>query len=642
MTPNTSGIQPEVCEYILWELKNSIETQVNEIKSQIEKTSVLGLQPASSPITTPLMEVYPHLRGGRVKTHLVKATLSKTNQDSNLDLPVIKSLVYRECSTLDRTATEAALLRCIRICVEQRVKNYFGKHTLITPDQDSNLDFLVIDSLVYCESSALDHEATEVVKSYKITMSRTCGAKGRIWNRVQSTDWQTYWEETIGNNYLNIGTRCNEVDWIELAQGSAPGHLRTDITVRSLRRAEDIIYNCLHFLNGLELKDNVLHVVNMDLHTFSNASFYPSRIFALTYTTRLEMFKAEIKEVYPYLRGRRFENYLIKATLSTANRDSNPNLPVIGRVVYWESDALDYSTTETVGRVAQNSEGNHGAVRWGAAVRPTDNHLQPRPHRLDVEAVVQDQVQMCQEGCVKKDVSYTFIPDVSSRVCFDYLAQMFQALDVTGSIITDDSRICIYLYNISDPGPLLPGRIRSRGIMGTRLKDHYGVLRGLTKVLQQPCYVQGLGDITPILIVEHSCEARHSEHAYQLGGGLTELVQSQEPEVLVVESDVICHLLLHPPDDGQHPRLILFRPVYCKTGSNVPTDEEFEKTTPSSPERDLNLDFPVLGSRAQQETSALANYATETDLVEEIHTPFLMHPSSVWTERKASLTAEAT
>ncbi|CAG2053512.1 unnamed protein product [Timema podura] len=37
------------------------------------------------------------------------------------------------------------------------------------------------------------------------------------------------------------------------------------------------------------------------------------------------------------------------------------------------------------------------------------------------------------------------------------------------------------------------------------------------------------------------------------------------------------------------------------------------KTTPSSPDRDSNLDLPVLGSRAQPETSALANYATEAD-----------------------------
>nr|CAD7407255.1 unnamed protein product [Timema cristinae] len=33
--------------------------------------------------------------------------------------------------------------------------------TLSTPDRDSNLDFLIIGSLVYGEISALDHAATE-------------------------------------------------------------------------------------------------------------------------------------------------------------------------------------------------------------------------------------------------------------------------------------------------------------------------------------------------------------------------------------------------------------------------------------------------------------------------------------------------
>nr|CAD7442862.1 unnamed protein product [Timema bartmani] len=44
-----------------------------------------------------------------------------------------------------------------------RVENNFGKTTLSTPDQDSNLDLTVISNLVYCESSALDHEATKAV-----------------------------------------------------------------------------------------------------------------------------------------------------------------------------------------------------------------------------------------------------------------------------------------------------------------------------------------------------------------------------------------------------------------------------------------------------------------------------------------------
>nr|CAD7596933.1 unnamed protein product [Timema genevievae] len=42
-----------------------------------------------------------------------------------------------------------------------RVENHFGRKNLNTPDRDSNLDLPIVGSLVYCESSALDHVASE-------------------------------------------------------------------------------------------------------------------------------------------------------------------------------------------------------------------------------------------------------------------------------------------------------------------------------------------------------------------------------------------------------------------------------------------------------------------------------------------------
>nr|CAD7256128.1 unnamed protein product [Timema shepardi] len=42
-----------------------------------------------------------------------------------------------------------------------KVENYFGKTTLSAPDRDSNLDLPIIVSLIYCESSAFDHAATK-------------------------------------------------------------------------------------------------------------------------------------------------------------------------------------------------------------------------------------------------------------------------------------------------------------------------------------------------------------------------------------------------------------------------------------------------------------------------------------------------
>nr|CAD7589527.1 unnamed protein product [Timema genevievae] len=52
-------------------------------------------------------------------------------------------------------------------------KKQFWKNTLSIPDRDLNLDLPVIDSLVYCESSALDHVATKAVMKYQNPVSPT-------------------------------------------------------------------------------------------------------------------------------------------------------------------------------------------------------------------------------------------------------------------------------------------------------------------------------------------------------------------------------------------------------------------------------------------------------------------------------------
>nr|CAD7592107.1 unnamed protein product [Timema genevievae] len=51
--------------------------------------------------------MYSHLRGGIIENHFGKNTLSTPDRYSNLDLPVIGSLIYYESSTLDHAATEA-------------------------------------------------------------------------------------------------------------------------------------------------------------------------------------------------------------------------------------------------------------------------------------------------------------------------------------------------------------------------------------------------------------------------------------------------------------------------------------------------------------------------------------------------------
>nr|CAD7423340.1 unnamed protein product [Timema monikensis] len=55
-------------------------------------------------------EVCPHLRGGREGYHFGKTNLGTPERDSNHDSPIIGSLVYCESSALDHEATEAGLL----------------------------------------------------------------------------------------------------------------------------------------------------------------------------------------------------------------------------------------------------------------------------------------------------------------------------------------------------------------------------------------------------------------------------------------------------------------------------------------------------------------------------------------------------
>nr|CAD7458112.1 unnamed protein product [Timema tahoe] len=99
-----------------------------------------------------------HMTTGRVMAALIQARerkgslLSKTwliDHQVDAQIPAtVPSLVF--------------ILTNFRDIVLGRVENHFDKTTSSTPDKDSNLDLPVIGSLVYCESSALDHAATKV------------------------------------------------------------------------------------------------------------------------------------------------------------------------------------------------------------------------------------------------------------------------------------------------------------------------------------------------------------------------------------------------------------------------------------------------------------------------------------------------
>nr|CAD7393260.1 unnamed protein product [Timema cristinae] len=81
-----------------------------------------------------------------------KPTLSTPNQDSNLDLPIIGSIVYCENSVLDLAATETGPYKWSYLLAVNphlrggRVENHLGKTTPSSPDRDSNLDLPILSS----------------------------------------------------------------------------------------------------------------------------------------------------------------------------------------------------------------------------------------------------------------------------------------------------------------------------------------------------------------------------------------------------------------------------------------------------------------------------------------------------------------
>nr|CAD7257641.1 unnamed protein product [Timema shepardi] len=71
---------------------------------------------------------------------------------------------------LDQASRGVCQKKCTRICVKEESKPFWGKNLLSTPEQDSNR--VLRSSIVYCESSTLDHAVTEAANvSYFSTLN---------------------------------------------------------------------------------------------------------------------------------------------------------------------------------------------------------------------------------------------------------------------------------------------------------------------------------------------------------------------------------------------------------------------------------------------------------------------------------------
>nr|CAD7443325.1 unnamed protein product [Timema bartmani] len=148
----------------------SLVVHPTEIRTSISPSSVVWLNTtgALANYATEAEEVNPHLRRGRVENHLRKTTPSSPDRDSNLDLPVLGDLAQHDWR-VSQLRHRGGSRKCTRIYVKGQWKTILEK----------KLHPPVVDSPVYCASTALDRTATKVVDSPRWPHGLRCHFRAR-------------------------------------------------------------------------------------------------------------------------------------------------------------------------------------------------------------------------------------------------------------------------------------------------------------------------------------------------------------------------------------------------------------------------------------------------------------------------------
>nr|CAD7394219.1 unnamed protein product [Timema cristinae] len=203
-----------------------------------------------------------------------KTTVGTPNQDSNLELSAIGSLVYCENSEVYPHS-------------RGQIEKSFRKITISTPDQELNRVLLVISSLVYCESCASEHLGNE----------NWCG--------------------TILNG---------EIRYIVLLPLTVP------ITLQVQLHSWDIGLIAWGRRGGSGGGLDYVSRIGTDVQV-SDAYVMGSVKGRWDAKALSRIGKVELEKENPHLRGGRVENHLGKTTPSSPDRDLNLDLPVLdGRV----------------------------------------------------------------------------------------------------------------------------------------------------------------------------------------------------------------------------------------------------------------------------------------------------------------------
>nr|CAD7402706.1 unnamed protein product [Timema cristinae] len=247
------------------------------------------------------MEIYLHLRGGRVENHLGKTTLSTSNRDSNFILSVIGGIVYYENDALVHVATEE----------EKGVIGWLRRKWPLILGAFLVLFLmwlmLVIGALI---GAALCDPANR---------NRSCG--GRLFAAVMSSTHIVRITFESASLYLDRKFQkfCNNfIKTFMLFRTCSLlyDHWSRPSEGRSVR-------------NGIALICTVL--IKRERNFRSSGASTALNLALCIVLTMLSpgIGKVELEEVNPHLRGGRVENHLGKTTPSSPNRNSNLDLPVL-------------------------------------------------------------------------------------------------------------------------------------------------------------------------------------------------------------------------------------------------------------------------------------------------------------------------
>nr|CAD7439821.1 unnamed protein product [Timema bartmani] len=142
-------------------------TTIHVLPPDANTRTMMFIVNGSPPDRAQTLAMLQALTGGQVRIkdirpyerHEIQPLGASVREDTEERSMVIATILYDGTTMVDVRQLQKQLQANVKM---RKVENHYGKTIISTPDRDSNLAIPVFGSLVYCESSALGHAATEV------------------------------------------------------------------------------------------------------------------------------------------------------------------------------------------------------------------------------------------------------------------------------------------------------------------------------------------------------------------------------------------------------------------------------------------------------------------------------------------------